>query len=98
MFCYCGHAWTSRPQNSGRESVKLDIYAKMITKIFQVQNQKLGKKMYSKERVFISTANLTNNTLIDKIDEKGIKVEKIIEAVLLIKRIDLKTPARIIVK
>ena len=54
--------------------------------------------MYSKERVFISTANLTNNTLIDKIDEKGIKVEKIIEAVLLIKRIDLKTPARIIVK
>ena len=70
----------------------------MITKIFQVQNQKLGKKMYSKERVFISTANLTNNTLIDKIDEKGIKVEKIIEAVFLIKRIDLKTPARIIVK
>ena len=44
---------------------------------------------------FISTAILTNNTLIDKIYEMGIKVEKIIEAVLLIKRIDLKTPARV---
>lgn len=47
--------------------------------------------MYSRfivVRFFILTANLTNNTLIDKIDEKGIKVDKIIEAVLLIKRID----------